>query len=361
MSTFKRKTISKTVDHLAGTRASPFSSSTILTSSGIASFDDILGGGLPLSCSLLVIAPDTHSSYGELVQKYFVSQGLISGQKVCVIDNDPERFVSECMWSSNGVLSPPVTTGAEDKEDGNETAKVEIAWRYERLKMFQTTVSTSNPSADDFCRTFDLTCKVPRHLLDQAIQSSQLVLLEASSDWTRLIDLVAESLGASQDAVPVRLCIPLLGSPGWGDPHPKDLLQFVYSLRTLLRRCPHACASVGLPPYMSADRWGGPGWLNKLSWLFDASVTIAGFSVDPALSLRFPSYHGSFHIHSLPAPHGLLPASDKTSTLRGISSVSGWSGGRENNIAFKCTRKRLVFETHHLDAEGGVGERRTGP
>ena len=83
--------------------------------------------------------------------------------------------------------------------------------------------------------------------------------------------------------------------------------------------------------------------------------------VDPALSLRFPSYHGSFHIHSLPAPHSLLPASDKTSTLRGISSVSGSSGGRENNIAFKCTRKRLVFETHHLDAEGGVGERRTGP
>lgn len=152
-------------------------------------------------------------------------------------------------------------------------------------------------SADDFCRTFDLTYKVPRHFLDQAIQSSQLVLLDASSDWTRLIDLVAESLGASQDAVPVRICIPLLGSPGWGDPHPKvrvtvrsravfsqcdtltkDVLQFVYSLRTLLRRCPHACASVGLPAYMSADSWGGPGWLNKLSWLFDASVTIAGFS-----------------------------------------------------------------------------------
>jgi elongator complex protein 4 len=39
--------------------------------------------------------------------------------------------------------------------------------------------------------------------------------------------------------------------------------------------------------------------------------------------------------------------------------VSGSSGGRENNIAFKCTRKRLVFEMHHLDVEGGVGERRT--
>jgi elongator complex protein 4 len=141
MSTFKRKASSKTVDNPVGTRASPLSSCTTLTSSGIASLDDILGGGLPLSCSLLVIAPDTHSSYGELVQKYFVSQGLVSGQKVCVIDNDPERFISECMWSSNGVLSPSVTTGAEDKEDGNET--VEIAWRYERLKPFQTTVSTS--------------------------------------------------------------------------------------------------------------------------------------------------------------------------------------------------------------------------
>ncbi|KAF8481217.1 Elongator complex protein 4 [Russula ochroleuca] len=358
MSTFKRKSSSKSVGLLAATRASPFSSSTILTSSGIASLDDILGGGLPLSCSLLVIAPDTHSSYGELVQKYFVSQGLASGQKVCVIDSNPRQFVSECMWSSNGVLSPSVTTEVEDKEDGNETTKVEIAWRYEHLKPFQTTVSASKFPADDFCRAFDLTYRVPRHFLDQAIQSSQLVLLDASGDWTRLIDLVAESLGTSQDAVPVRICIPLLGSPGWGDPHPKDVLQFVYSLRTLLRRCPHACASVGLPPYMSADRWGGPGWLNKLSWLFDASVTIAGFSVDPALSLRFPSYHGSFNIRALPAPHSLLSASDKTSTLRGIATVPGSSG--ENNIAFKCTRKRLVFETHHLDAEGGVGERRTG-
>jgi elongator complex protein 4 len=144
MSTFKRKASPKTVDLLAATRPSPFSSSTILTSSGIASLDDILGGGLPLSCSLLVIAPDIHSSYGELVHKYFVSQGLASGQKVCVIDNDPGRFVSECMWSSNGALSQSVTTGAEDREEGNETAKVEIAWRYEHLKPFRTTVSASN-------------------------------------------------------------------------------------------------------------------------------------------------------------------------------------------------------------------------
>ncbi|KAI9455854.1 Elongator complex protein 4 [Russula earlei] len=352
MSTFKRKASSKTVGSLAGTRASPFSPCTILTSSGIASLDDILGGGLPLSCSLLVIAPDTHSSYGELVQKYFISQGLASGQKVYVIDDDPGQFVSGCMWHSSGTASPEGNKGGNEigHEDG-----VEIAWRYEHLKPFQTTVSASRFSADDdFCCAFDLTYRLPEHVLDRATQSSQLVPLDASTDWTKLLGVIAEGLGTS--SVPVRICIPLLGSPGWGDPHPKDVLQFVYSLRTLLRRFPHACASVGLPPYMSADGWGGPGWLNKLGWFFDASVTLSGFS-DPSLSLMFPSYHGSVNIHALPTPHGLLPTSDRSSTLRGMWSASG---SRENNMAFKCTRKRLVFETHHLDVEGGVGERRTG-
>lgn len=69
----------------------------------------------------------------------------------------------------------------------------------------------------------------------------------------------------------------------------------------------------------------------------------------------FPSYHGMVHIHTLPAPTTLLPPSDKFSTLRGLLS----SG--ENNLAFKCMRKRMVFETLHLDLEGGVGERRTTP
>ena len=76
---------------------------------------------------------------------------------------------------------------------------------------------------------------------------------------------------------------------------------------------------------------------------------------NPSLSAIFPSYHGFVQIHSLPAPLALVPPSDKYSSLRGLSS----SG--ENNLAFKCMRKRLIFETLHLDVEGGVGERRTTP
>lgn len=69
------------------------------------------------------------------------------------------------------------------------------------------------------------------------------------------------------------------------------------------------------------------------------------------------------HIHTLPSPHSLLPPSDRFSTLRGLSAstTEGGSSSGENNLAFKCTRKRLIFETMHLDVEGGVGERRTTP
>lgn len=67
----------------------------------------------------------------------------------------------------------------------------------------------------------------------------------------------------------------------------------------------------------------------------------------------FSAHHGLVHIHRLPAPHTLVAPSDRFSALRGLTS----SG--ENNLAFKCMRKRVVFETLHLDVEGGVGERRT--
>lgn len=86
---------------------------------------------------------------------------------------------------------------------------------------------TQYSSADDYCGAFDLTQRIPRPFLDQAMKSSQLVLLNASRDPRKLIDVITESLGtSSQDAVPIRICIPLLGSPGWGDLQPKVWMTF---------------------------------------------------------------------------------------------------------------------------------------
>jgi len=64
----------------------------------------------------------------------------------------------------------------------------------------------------------------------------------------------------------------------------------------------------------------------------------------------------------MPAPTTLLPPSYRFSELLGLHTGGGigtTTGGGENNLAFKCMRKRFVIETLHLDIEGGVSERRT--
>lgn len=154
---------------------------------------------------------------------------------------------------------------------------------------------------------------------------------------------------------------------------PQDICYFLHSLRATLRRFPNVCASITLPAHICTESWGGPGWIQKLGWLSDACLSLSAFTGmtmtwqpifhfqsnilvgDLALSAMFPSHNGFVHIHTLPTPSTLAPPSDKSSTLRGLTS----SG--ENNLAFKCMRKRLIFETLHLDLEGGVGERRTTP
>lgn len=139
MSSFKRKTGVKT-EVPVGTRPSPSSPSTFLTSTGIASLDDFLGGGLPLSCSALTLAPDFHSAYGDLVHNYFLAQGLAVGHDVVLIDEEPLRVFDECMWT-------PVSFVAErDKrelEADQHEEKIKIAWRYETMKQFQTTVESN--------------------------------------------------------------------------------------------------------------------------------------------------------------------------------------------------------------------------
>ena len=78
------------------------------------------------------------------MQKYFISQGLVSGQDVIVIHHQPQEFVEGCMWMPGA----PSSARADD-EDGDVKAeggdgKIKIAWRYEQMKQFQTTVAFSN-------------------------------------------------------------------------------------------------------------------------------------------------------------------------------------------------------------------------
>jgi len=145
MSSFKRKGAAQRTPTLPGTRPSPGSATTVITSSGVPSLDDILGGGLPLSCSLVVAAPDPHSSYGELVQKYFVAQGLVSSQDVMILSEEPMEFIKGCMWTGSKSTSAKGSSGEGGDTEERSEEKIKIAWRYENMKQFQTTVGHSIP------------------------------------------------------------------------------------------------------------------------------------------------------------------------------------------------------------------------
>jgi elongator complex protein 4 len=101
---------------------------------------------------MLTLAPDLHSSYGSLVQKYFVAEGLASGHRVVVVDSDPGNFVRDLMWYQNNSSTAGLKGsggdrsghGADSDAESEQTKyydqEIKIAWRYEQMKQFQTSV-----------------------------------------------------------------------------------------------------------------------------------------------------------------------------------------------------------------------------
>ena len=81
-------------------------------------------------------------------------------------------------------------------------------------------------SEDEYCRTFDLTCRVPRQVVDQALKSGQLSLIDLAdgfgSERTQvqlIVGKVAAILQASRR--PMRVCVSSLGSSSWGELSPQ--------------------------------------------------------------------------------------------------------------------------------------------
>lgn len=139
------------------------------------------------------------------------------------------------------------------------------------------------------------------------------------------------------------------------------ILSFLLRLRSLIRNT-EACVLITLTPQLSSSTYADY-WIPKLAQLSDGCFTFQGITSDPVLGPTFPSYSGLLSVHSTPSPHTFLDPSRRFSQLRGLNlaGTASGTGGGENNLAFKCMRKRFVVETLHLDVEGGVGERRTTP
>lgn len=131
-------------------------------STGIASLDDVLAPGQPLSSTLLARTPDGHSAWARLLERYWIAQGLISGQGVVIVagPGEGEDVAQGMMWDVNAPRLAAAQTaeaaesGAEsDGEDVLGDAEVDanrtkIAWRYGGLGKFKTTVDSSASSGE---------------------------------------------------------------------------------------------------------------------------------------------------------------------------------------------------------------------
>ncbi|GAA5845319.1 hypothetical protein JCM5353_006462 [Sporobolomyces roseus] len=368
MSSFKKRT---TTLPIPGTRPSS-SSSLSLISTGLPTIDDLLGGGLPLSTSLL-ITQDYPTSYSELLSRYFIAQGLESNQECLIISNSfdqsggPQGITRLLMGTDQGITS----TGGkkEDREDEEEKKleqelkeKMKIAFRYEGMKLHQTTLqstTTSSSKGDTYCSTFDLT--TTRTLSSQDHENLHYIdvsTLPTCDPYSSLISQITSFLTShhylssppSSPSSPrraLRLIISSLGSPSYPPSSPTSLYSFLHSLRSLLRHS-NCSALITFPSYLYA-----PSFLSRISHISDSVLSLTSTSSSPSLSSLYPRHQGLLTLPKLPTPSSLLPPSAKLSLLR---NLGGGGEGRENLLGFRVKRRRFVVEVVGDEPELGEEE-----
>ncbi|BGP39267.1 Elongator subunit elp4 [Rhodotorula kratochvilovae] len=390
MSSFRRRTA---VQAIQGTRPSSYNAAPLL-STGLTSIDDLLGGGLPLSTSLLLEA-DSPTAYADLLLRYWVAQGLECGQDVVVVasgvDGGPEGVVEALMDVDGGRTAAASAAAskedaAEDEEERKQEEalqeKMKIAFRYEGMRRHQTTVEASRATSVDsgtYCTVFDLTARrqlssADRKLL-HLIDVDELSGASTSSGgvydllYERVEHLVMEG-GFRQSADPsaprkaLRIALSGFGSPSWGAASPAALFSFLHRLRHLLRQS-HASCMVTFPAHLystsppsaslpSSTTSSSP-LLSRLSHAVDGVLRLTSFASSPLLSQTFPRHAGLLSTPKLPLlpPGTLLPPGSKLSILRGLG---GGSDARDNLVGFRVKRRRFVVEVVSDDPVGAAGE-----
>lgn len=212
MSSFKRRTPAKPLSTSTNDKPLPpstdlpytidrdqASETSLLT--GLSSIDDLLGlNGLPRGHTLLIRTPDPHSAWGPMLSRYSIAQGLISGDTIIIVaqENDSEELISGCMWTSDAITETTIDTGGIDPEIQPDK-EMKIAWRYEKMKQFSTTVlkrfASGGAEQGNFCScppyltniqfncfifelesaAFDLTLRLPDDIITRSRNIGQLV------------------------------------------------------------------------------------------------------------------------------------------------------------------------------------------
>ncbi|KAH8172628.1 PAXNEB protein [Sarocladium implicatum] len=317
-----------------GTRPSPLDG-RLTTSTGTASLDQLLAGhsGLPMGHSLFIEEAST-TDFGGILLRYYTAEGLVQGHHVHVFGFDDS-------WRRE---LPGLDLTGGSKDDKRKSAstpasddKMKIAWRYEAL-------GNRTPSAKDapassssgiFCHSFNLTKRLENSAVHGQLFASPIGLPNPSSKGlsplTKFIEDVTARIKSSGPSVIHRIVVPSLLSPTIypsSMSKPEEVLQFLHSLRALLRSFPtQLTAMISMPVSLYPRSTGLTRWAELLC---DGVLELIPLEHKLQLS-RDPSKEdkaqGMLRAHSLPVFHekggGLEGSWNKEDLSFKLSSSSG--------------------------------------
>jgi len=326
-----------------GTYLSIHNSNLLLTSTGIPSLDNVLGGGIPIG-SVLLIEEDLNNRFSKLMLKYFLAEGVACKHGVCVVNevSTNENLLNELPKLIPKDINVPV------KKIHDE---LKIAHRY---KDTNTDKKISNVSKQG--HYYDITKKMDSMKISECECSEIIVEDFVPSCWdeedifkfalTSLKNKIQKEIYTQPEKQEdlcerniLRIVIPSFGSPFWCANNSKGvqyICRFLLWLRGLVRKSMTVCV-VSIPCNLYTEKN-----MARFRHMADCAVKLKSFAGEKKNPL-FKQYHGLFKIKKLPCLNSLTPYVPQTLDL-----------------AFELKRTKFVIEYLHLPPDIGENASRQG-
>ncbi|CAH8627053.1 unnamed protein product [Schistosoma bovis] len=302
-----------------------FKLSTFLISTGIPSFDELLGGGVT-SGSIVLIEPDFHQTYAKLLLNLFVAEGILSGHSI---------FYGATETFDNLLCKlPDHMTSTNEIEE--EISDLKIAWRYQNVP----NTKNVNSSVSSLGHHFNITIPMnaTARISEKNVSTCYFQPDSKKTLHTNLFSLIQKLIifrsNTKVSSGIQRIVINSCGSPMWGyckdtQQFYRNMLNFFATLRLLIQNS-HCTVFVTLPTMKLP-----PGLLTRLSHYCDYMFRVQGLRDQIQANPVYSEYDGLLtvlHIPWLISGNTLEPAF-RSSTLE-------W--------CFKIKRHQLVVQHFHL-------------
>nr|CAG4652044.1 EOG090X0ALT [Triops cancriformis] len=335
-SSFQKKSKAQTAVH--GAKLSVNGLQTV--SSGIASLDHILDGGLPIG-TICLLEEGSGSNYSRLFSRLFIAEGVVHGNYIfaATLDGTGGKIVDSLPSSKKAAEqdADPASLSADMND------KMKIAWRYENLHAYADQAPTKSSTQFDFSQVMKISDSAREKI--HLWQPSMSRALPIYFDLLASISHVVEQCKLSTEQAPnnvLRISLTALGSPFWDekDCNGSFLPSFVVALRALLRRS-SACVFLTVPTHLIPSHT-----LSRLRQTCDAVIRLSGMDAETKKS--YPEVHGILTVASVPMANALRrPPQSEPLTSYG----------------FKFWRKKCTIEKLHLppDLSDSASRSTSGP